>query len=110
MVARAALRSPEDKLRIALAVVRGQQTIAETARQEGISETTVARWRDQFLEGGRAALMQTGWTIAAEARAKRDARPARVPALFCTGCGAPFPSEEFRFCSGCGMRRLEITG
>ncbi|MGZ4431525.1 MAG: transposase [Gaiellales bacterium] len=113
MVARAALRSPEDKLRIALAVVRGEQTVAETARQERISETTVARWRDQFLQGGRAALTQTGWPIAAEARAGRKAaaaRPAHVPAPFCTACGSPFQSEEFRFCSACGAQRLEIPG
>lgn len=57
-MAKASLRTPEEKLRIVLAVVRGEVTVAQAARQEGISETTIKRWRAQFLDGGLGALAQ----------------------------------------------------
>ena len=46
----------EDRLRIVLAVLRGEVTVAEAARREATSAVSVARWRDQFLAGGRGAL------------------------------------------------------
>jgi len=46
----------EEKLRIVLSVLRGEASIAETARRERVSETSVAKWRDLFLEGGAQAL------------------------------------------------------
>lgn len=48
--------SPEDKERIVLAILREELTITEAARREGVSATSLAKWRDQSLEGGRAAL------------------------------------------------------
>jgi transposase len=57
-MARPPLRPPEEKLRIVLAIVRGELSIKEAARREGISETSIAAWRDRFLEGGRQALAQ----------------------------------------------------
>ena len=39
-------------------MVRGEVTVAQAARQEGISETTIKRWRAQFLDGGLGALAQ----------------------------------------------------
>jgi transposase len=46
----------EEKLRIVLSVLRGEASIAETARRERISETSIAKWRDLFVEGGAQAL------------------------------------------------------
>ncbi len=49
-------KSLEGKARIVLAVLRGEVTIAEAARWEGVSAVSVSKWRDQFLAGGRQAL------------------------------------------------------
>jgi transposase len=46
----------EEKLRIVLSVLRGEASVAEAARREKVSETSIAKWRDLFLEGGAQAL------------------------------------------------------
>src|SRR5918911_520341 len=51
-------KSVEDKSRIVQAVLKGEITIAEAARREGTSQTSVAAWREQFLAGGEAALAE----------------------------------------------------
>jgi transposase len=48
--------SSEEKLRIVLSVLRGECSIKETARRERVSETSIAKWRDLFVEGGAQAL------------------------------------------------------
>jgi transposase len=48
--------SVQDKQRIVLSVLRGEATVAEAARRNKCSETSIAKWRDQFLQGGVAAL------------------------------------------------------
>jgi transposase len=57
-MARPPQKSAEDKTRIVLAVLRGELTIAEAARREGTSQTSVAKWRDLFLAGGQASLAE----------------------------------------------------
>ena len=59
-MAKPPLKSVEEKTRIVLAVLRGEVSIAEAARREGVSETTIAKWRDRFLEGGQAAVAAGG--------------------------------------------------
>ena len=54
------LISAEKKTLIVVSIVRGEVTMAEAARREGVSETTVAKWRDRFLAGGQAALAAGG--------------------------------------------------
>ena len=51
-------KSVEDKNRIVLAVLRGEISIAEAARREGISQVSISKWRDQFLAGGKHALAE----------------------------------------------------
>src|SRR5512133_3723571 len=46
----------EEKLRVVLSVLRGEVGVAETARRERVSETSIAKWRELFLEGGAQAL------------------------------------------------------
>lgn len=46
----------EDKVRIVLAVLAGEVTVAEAARRHGVSEQSVANWRDRFVESGKAGL------------------------------------------------------
>lgn len=49
--------SPELKEQIVLAVLRGEQSVAELARQHGVVESLIHNWRTQFLEAGRARLL-----------------------------------------------------
>jgi transposase len=55
---RKAIRSPEEKLQVVLAVMRGELTQVEIARRMELSQTTISKWLKQFTEGGREALSQ----------------------------------------------------
>jgi transposase len=46
----------EQKLTLILAALRDEQSVAQLARQYGISEQQIYRWKAQFLDGGRQAL------------------------------------------------------
>lgn len=72
-MSRPPVKPVEEKLRIVLAVLRGEVSIKEVARRERVWETSIAAWRDQFLDGGRAAL--AGGPAMAPAPASRTCRP-----------------------------------
>lgn len=59
-MARPSVKPPEERLRIVLSVLRGEVSVAEASRRERVSETTISKWRDVFLEGGRDALVRGG--------------------------------------------------
>ena len=46
------------KLKVVLSVLSGEATQAEAARRHGISETSIGKWREQFLGAGRQGLEQ----------------------------------------------------
>jgi transposase len=48
--------SETQKLEVVLLLLRQQEPAAVLARRYGVSEATLYRWRDEFLEGGKAAL------------------------------------------------------
>lgn len=48
--------SPDVKEAIVLAVLRGEISVAEAARQHDVNESLVHTWRANFVEGGRARL------------------------------------------------------
>lgn len=48
--------SSEDKIRIVLAGLRGEDSIAELCRQEGISQGLYYSWSKDFLEAGKKRL------------------------------------------------------
>jgi transposase len=48
--------SAEKKTLIVVSILRGEVTMADAARREGVSQTSIAKWRDRFLAGGQAAL------------------------------------------------------
>jgi transposase len=50
----------EVKIRIVLSVLAGETTVAEAARKNKTSETSVAKWKAQFLESGKAGLAPGG--------------------------------------------------
>lgn len=68
----------EDKIRIVLSVLAGEMTIAEAARRNKVSETSVAKWKAQFLESGRAGLAAGG---AARPSSREEALEAEVEEL-----------------------------
>jgi transposase len=46
----------EQKVQVVLAVLAGELTVAEAARRHGVSGAAVAKWRDKFIESGKAGL------------------------------------------------------
>jgi transposase len=48
--------SSEDKIRIVLAGLRGEDTIAELCSQEGIAQSQYYSWSKEFLEAGKKRL------------------------------------------------------
>ena len=49
-------RSPEEKIRIVLDGLRGEESIAELCRREGIVESLYYNWSKEFLEAGKKRL------------------------------------------------------
>jgi transposase len=64
--------SAEEKIRIVLEGLRGEDSIAELCRREGINPNMYYKWSKEFLEAGKARL--TGDT-------KREANSSEVSAL-----------------------------
>ena len=64
--------SAEDKVRIVLEGLRGEEKIAELCRREGIHQNMYYRWSKEFLEAGKQRLV--GDT-------KRDADSQEVEAM-----------------------------
>jgi len=64
----------EEKLEVALAVIRGQESVSQICRRYGVSETAVYRWRDQFLEGDHAGLSGSKGGEVEQLRAERQLR------------------------------------
>jgi transposase len=70
-VARPPKHPVDVKLKIVLSVLSGESTQAEAARRHGVSETSIGKWRDQFLQAGRQGLehgARTAKPTGAEAR------------------------------------------
>lgn len=62
------------KLKIVLSVLSGESSIAEAARRHGISQTSIGKWKEQFVLGGREGLQHGG------ASAKTTGREAQLEA------------------------------
>jgi len=61
-IRRAARRhfSAEDKIRIVLEGLRGEDSIAELCRKEGIAQSLYYTWSREFMEAGRRRLHAFG--------------------------------------------------
>ena len=46
----------EDKIRIVVEGLRGETTVAELCRREGISQSLYYKWSKEFLEAGKSRL------------------------------------------------------
>jgi transposase-like protein len=53
--------SSEDKIRIVLAGLRGDDSIAELCRQEGIAQSQYYSWSKEFMEAGRVIIPENHW-------------------------------------------------
>ena len=74
--------STEEKIRIVLEGLRGEESIASLCRREGIAESLYYSWSKEFLEAGkrrlagdtaREATSQEVKTLRAEARSLKEA-------------------------------------
>ena len=74
--------STEDKIRIVLEGLRGEDSIAELCRREGIAQSMYYGWSKEFLEAGKRRL--AGDTARAAIRSmsstNRDCCPTTAPA------------------------------
>ena len=52
-------RSPEEKIRIVLEGLRGEESIAELCRREGMVESLYYSWSKGFWRRGRSGLPET---------------------------------------------------
>jgi len=48
--------SAEDKIRIVIEGLRGESTVAELCRREGVSQSVYYNWSKDFLEAGKSRL------------------------------------------------------
>ena len=48
--------SSEEKIRIVLEGLRGEETVAELCRREGIAQSLYYKWSKEFLEAGKSRL------------------------------------------------------
>ena len=49
--------APEEKIRIVLEGLRGEQSVSELCRREGIAANLYYRWSKEFLEAGKKRLL-----------------------------------------------------
>jgi transposase len=49
-------RSAEEKLAVVVSVLKGEMTQVEAARRLEMSQTMIAKWQKQFLDGAHEAL------------------------------------------------------
>jgi transposase len=72
--------SAEDKIRIVLEGLRGEDSIAELCRREGIVQNLYYRWSKDFLEAGKKRLAGDTARVATSDEVKDLRREARVVA------------------------------
>ena len=53
--------SSEEKIRIIIEGMRGETTIAELCRKEGISQANYYKWSKDFMEAGKKRLSVERW-------------------------------------------------
>ncbi len=49
-------RTADEKVQVILSVLRGEMTQVEASRRLQMSQTTIAKWQKQFLDGAHEAL------------------------------------------------------
>jgi transposase len=67
----------EEKIRIVLEGLRGEQSIAELCRREGIAESLYYSWSKEFFEAGKRPLNRDKERTASTSEVKERHREAR---------------------------------
>ena len=67
----------ETRLQLVLAVLANEMTVADAARRHGVSAESINRWRNRFVDGGKAA-MEDGMPGKASSRGSLVERRQRV--------------------------------
>ncbi len=73
--------SAEEKIRIVLDGLRGEDSIAELCRREGIAQSLYYKWSKDFMEAGKKRLAQSNQNLAraeAEVHHHRKRCPSRI--------------------------------
>jgi transposase len=65
-------KSADEKLAIVLSVLKGETTQVEIARRLQMSQTTIAKWQKQFLEGGRESLARGDNAVTLASRREQE--------------------------------------
>ena len=101
--------SAEEKIRVVLAGLRGEDSIAALCRREGIAESLYYSWSKEFLEAGR-----TGWPVIPRRQATApEVKELRSEALALKEVVAELMLEnrllKKKHLRGWGRRRNEIS-
>ena len=62
--------SSEEKIRIVLDGLRGEDSIAELCRREGISQGIYYKWSKDFMEAGKSGLRATQHALLTQMRSR----------------------------------------
>ena len=94
--------SAEEKIRIVLEGLRGEDSMAELCRKEGIAQNLYYRWSKEFLEAGKKRLAGDTAREATSDEVKTLRAEGPVRPAICNGCrkttresciaSVPFPS------------------
>ena len=76
-------RSSEEKIRVVLSGLRGEESIAELCRREGIAESLYYSWSKDFLEAGKKRLAGDTARIATISTCCASIRRSSWPAVGC---------------------------
>lgn len=82
----------DEKMRVVLSVLRGEQSATDAARRVGVSEPKVHNWKRLFLDSGREGLAAQGRPVTAAVRPSwrprtRSSRRRWVRHTCSCGCG-----------------------
>jgi len=99
--------SAEDKVRIVIAGLRGEDSIAELCRKEGINQNLYYRWSKDFLEAGKKRLAGDPRARPVQAAGRRSTRGSIRRATSCPSFRSPksFPLSTITL-----PRRMVVTG
>lgn len=67
--------SAEEKIRVVLSGLRGEDSIAELCRHEGIAESLYYSWSKEFLEAGKKRLCQPARQNLSDRQCQQPAPP-----------------------------------
>ena len=100
--------SSEEKIRIVLDGLRGEDSIAELCRREGISQGIYYKWSKDFMEAGKKRLAGDTARAANTDEVKRTATGGKGPEGGGRGTDARTPSCSKKACTTVGATTNEV--